>query len=96
MADLWIAGWQFLFERHGYVDTPWSGLLMGEMCNDGVRPRLFLTWTYEMFLFLAMVKEKLYAVVFHIYNVDLKAINTSLIVPQMKYKKMKKSIGERI
>jgi hypothetical protein len=49
-----------------------------------------------MFLFLAMVKEKLYAVVFHIYNVDLKAINTSLIVPQMKYKKMKKSIGERI
>ncbi len=43
-----------------------------------------------------MVKEKLYAVVFHIYNVDLKAINTSLIVPQMKYKKMKKSIGERI
>lgn len=49
-----------------------------------------------MFLFLAMGKEKLYAVVFHIYNVDLKAINTSLIAPQMKCKKMKQSIGERL
>ncbi len=69
---------------------------MGEMCNDGVRARFFLTQTYEMFLFLAMGKEKLYAVVFHIYNVNLKATNTSLIVPQMKYKKMKQSIGEKI
>jgi hypothetical protein len=49
-----------------------------------------------MCLFLAMGKEKLHAVVFHIYNVDLKATNTSLIVPQMKYKKMKRSIGEKI